>query len=198
MCFRFMLANIFLRWQITAVWQLSLEQSGPNPMTMILEPLDGIGTCTNAFCLAIMGGVLDLTGPRHHKRTHLRPSKIKGCKCCRSFAVSCQCCRCLERRGACFPSCPTCAWQQQVADLANRTLSVQELLEFYKSLGTKIMPHFDPAKSSTNDVVRQAIIPSSWRAGEEGGRCWVRRANSKGRNDSCTMITHDWGTYSLI
>mmetsp|Transcript_11277 Transcript_11277/g.28271 ORF Transcript_11277/g.28271 Transcript_11277/m.28271 type:complete len:713 (+) Transcript_11277:1-2139(+) len=52
-------------------------------------------------------------------------------------------------------------WQKTVRTLANRSISAMELLQFYDSLGTagNSMPHFDPARHTTNDVVRQAIIP---------------------------------------
>lgn len=51
-------------------------------------------------------------------------------------------------------------WEQKVEDLANRGITVRQLLDFYATLGD-LMPHFDPESSTTHDVVRQAIIPSS-------------------------------------
>merc|ERR1712032_1076659 len=32
---------------------------------------------------------------------------------------------------------------------------------FYRRLGHEVMPHFDPSRSTTSDVVRGAIIPLS-------------------------------------
>jgi len=61
--------------------------------------------------------------------------------------------------------CETCAWNEKVAELAQRRISAHQLLSFYLRLGrqgeTPMMPHFDPRISTTNDVVRQAIIPQS-------------------------------------
>ena len=87
--------------------------------------------------------------------------------------------------------CDACCWERKVAELANRRISVLQLLNFYERLGEKpdtvevkaesmshttseklptgkrIMPHFVPDVSTTNDVVRHAIIPES-RTGDEG------------------------------
>lgn len=51
-------------------------------------------------------------------------------------------------------------WTQKVEELAQRGITIRQLLDFYASLGT-LMPHFDPDRSTTHDVVRQAIIPNS-------------------------------------
>ena len=48
-----------------------------------------------------------------------------------------------------------------MAELAGRGIRVRQLLDFYARLGEDVMTHFDPAKSTTHDVVRQAIIPLS-------------------------------------
>ena len=52
-------------------------------------------------------------------------------------------------------------WMEKVEELAGRGLSIRQLLDFYSELGSGLMPHFDPDRSTTHDVVRQAIIPSS-------------------------------------
>ena len=66
--------------------------------------------------------------------------------------------------------CYRCAWDEKVAELANRQISVADLLTFYIRLGRSednehrlkpLMPHFDAGRSTTNDVVRHAIIPES-------------------------------------
>ncbi|CAK8989604.1 unnamed protein product [Durusdinium trenchii] len=53
-------------------------------------------------------------------------------------------------------------WMKKVEELANRGITIRQLVGFYADLieGT-LMPHFDPDRSTTHDVVRQAIIPSS-------------------------------------
>ena len=83
-------------------------------------------------------------------------------------------------------------WQQKVRELSDRGFRIEYLLDFCEVLGRnrpfpsrfravsevfrsvsrsptgtrKVMPHFDAARSSTNDVVRQALIPWSLLAGE--------------------------------
>lgn len=52
-------------------------------------------------------------------------------------------------------------WTQKVEELAQRGITIRQLLDFYASLGGTLMPHFDPDRSTTHDVVRQAIIPNS-------------------------------------
>eukprot|EP00931_Biecheleriopsis_adriatica_P096542 TRINITY_DN7019_c0_g1_i1.p1 TRINITY_DN7019_c0_g1~~TRINITY_DN7019_c0_g1_i1.p1 ORF type:complete len:1235 (+),score=150.61 TRINITY_DN7019_c0_g1_i1:26-3706(+) len=50
--------------------------------------------------------------------------------------------------------------------LANRGITLWQLIDFYELLGTKVMTHYVPAKSTTHDVVRSAIIPTSRRGSE--------------------------------
>jgi hypothetical protein len=49
--------------------------------------------------------------------------------------------------------------RKKVKELTCRGISIKHLLEFYKKLGQEVMLNFDPEKSTTDDVVRQAIIP---------------------------------------
>lgn len=46
-------------------------------------------------------------------------------------------------------------------ELAGRSIELDNLLQFYSSLGKTMMPHYHARLSTTNDVVRQAIIPGS-------------------------------------
>eukprot|EP00931_Biecheleriopsis_adriatica_P025163 TRINITY_DN15531_c0_g1_i4.p1 TRINITY_DN15531_c0_g1~~TRINITY_DN15531_c0_g1_i4.p1 ORF type:complete len:783 (-),score=74.03 TRINITY_DN15531_c0_g1_i4:272-2620(-) len=193
--------SVFVRLQLAAVWRFSrsVDPDGFQAMTLVLEPIGGIDTCIQAFGLAVLGGILDLSCHRKGRK-HQRLGQIKGCKCCRGCMGRCHCCKCMQRQSLCHARCPSCAWQDQVASLANRTLTVAELLAFYSSLGTQMMPHFDPARSTTNDVVRQAIIPLSGGMGAEDGgpQCCVHSMKSEGlragtiSSNSCTMVTHDW------
>ena len=60
----------------------------------------------------------------------------------------------------------------QVEELAGRAFSLEALLDFVELLGTpRLMPQFDLASSTTNDVVREAIIPES-RDTEFGNSIW--------------------------
>lgn len=96
-------------------------------------------------------------------------------------------------------------WEAKVAELAMRSFTVGHLLEFCDALATRsLMPHFDASRSTTNDVVRQAIIPMSCLHGD-----WhtIRGGDSPAVNElgrslaSCmeaeakeaeVMITHNW------
>ncbi|CAK8993773.1 Uncharacterized protein SCF082_LOCUS3652 [Durusdinium trenchii] len=81
-------------------------------------------------------------------------------------------------------------YTQKVSDLAGRGVHLRFLLNFWEELlDGHLMPSFDPRRSQTNDVVRQAIIPSS--RVEEGGRAlaeiWeVRPVLPQ------NMVTHHW------
>ena len=53
-------------------------------------------------------------------------------------------------------------WSQKVRELADRGFTLASLLDFYELLlKGEVMPSFSPERSTTRDVVRQAIIPSS-------------------------------------
>ncbi|CAK9003858.1 unnamed protein product, partial [Durusdinium trenchii] len=78
----------------------------------------------------------------------------------------------------------------KVQELAHRGFHLQSLLNFWEELlEGDVMPSFDPRWSQTNDVVRQAIIPSS--RVEEGGRAlaeiWEERPVLPQN-----MVTHHW------
>ena len=64
------------------------------------------------------------------------------------------------------PACDRCAWDEKVRAIASRRMSVNQLLDFYTQLAgrnqrQRLMPHYDPARSTTHEVVRQAVIPQS-------------------------------------
>ena len=98
--------------------------------------------------------------------------------------------------------CESCSWDRKVRELASRRISVDQLLDFLVEISnhhssTRRMPHFDPSRSTTNDVVRQAIIPES-RCGDVGTsfaealqslsaeRCLPRST------PVVRMVTHHW------
>ena len=81
-------------------------------------------------------------------------------------------------------------WQKKVADLAMRRVSVELLLRFYLQLGDKDMTHFDPERSTTNDVVRHVVIPQS-REGQTG-RSFAEKFGPKTASMMPKMVTHHW------
>jgi len=69
-------------------------------------------------------------------------------------------------------------WTEKVKDLAGRGFTVASLLEFYERLfDGEVMPSFQPALSTTNDVVRQAVVPMS--RSDAGAVPW-RQSGTKG------------------
>jgi len=83
-------------------------------------------------------------------------------------------------------------WDRKVLDLAGRGITLRALLRFYRRLGTSsVMPHFDPAKHSTADVARQAIIPLS--KDTRHGSSSMSTVLMQGRSVfPMKMVTHSW------
>ncbi|CAE8732456.1 unnamed protein product, partial [Polarella glacialis] len=101
----------------------------------------------------------------------------------------------------------TSAWTQTVQSLSGRSLEVEELLEFFGRLGPgqdasgtgPVMPSYDPWRSTTNDVVRGAIIPLS-----RAGNCGLAYANCLPGSRASTsttlpdcMVSHTWSALFL-
>ena len=53
------------------------------------------------------------------------------------------------------------AYAHKAQELAGRSMELSSILHFYSLLGKEMMHHFHGDRSTTLDVVRQAIIPSS-------------------------------------
>eukprot|EP00928_Gymnodinium_smaydae_P081974 TRINITY_DN65400_c0_g1_i1.p1 TRINITY_DN65400_c0_g1~~TRINITY_DN65400_c0_g1_i1.p1 ORF type:complete len:712 (+),score=70.90 TRINITY_DN65400_c0_g1_i1:61-2196(+) len=79
------------------------------------------------------------------------------------------------------------AWDEVVRSLAERSIDVAALLEFYTNLGD----WYHPKQHTTNDVVRRAIIPAT-RCGDRGVS-YAAFVQQHGHNNMphC-MVTHDW------
>merc|ERR1719277_260186 len=78
-----------------------------------------------------------------------------------------------------------------VQELAHRGFTLRKLLEFVEGLttGQKYMPHFDEDVHTTNDVVRQAIIPATREAA-----CAMATQMMGGKPvRPQKMVTHCWG-----
>ncbi|CAK9055986.1 unnamed protein product [Durusdinium trenchii] len=79
------------------------------------------------------------------------------------------------------------AWKAKVMDLAERGVTVRELLSFYRNLKT-VMPHFRPSIHTTHDVVRHAIIPMTKHKKTSYVQAFSERVQQPGK-----MVTHWWG-----
>jgi hypothetical protein len=85
------------------------------------------------------------------------------------------------------------AWKRKIQELADRGIQLGQLLEFYDLLGRgSVMPGFHPLRSTTNDVVRQAIIPLSAPRQMSGhGQAYASKLGHHGQPAS-RMVTHNW------
>ncbi|CAE8585250.1 unnamed protein product, partial [Polarella glacialis] len=100
------------------------------------------------------------------------------------------------------------SWNKTVQSLSARSLEVEELLEFFGRLGPTqqdasgaeaVMPSYDPWHSTTNDVVRGAIIPLS-QAGNFGlayAQCLPGAKASTCVTLPDCMVSHTWSALFL-
>ena len=80
------------------------------------------------------------------------------------------------------------AWEKKIRELANRGISLEELLAFYKNLGDAIMQSFQPSVHTTTDVVRLAIIPLT----ASSGSSYAQLVNKGAKVLPKKMVTHNW------
>ena len=82
-------------------------------------------------------------------------------------------------------------YHEVVGQLANRGFRLNSLLDFWEQLLDEdgMMRSFEPRRSSTNDVVRLAIIPQS-RSGDGG--CALASLWSEDPIKPQVMVTHNW------
>eukprot|EP00928_Gymnodinium_smaydae_P042860 TRINITY_DN28831_c0_g2_i1.p1 TRINITY_DN28831_c0_g2~~TRINITY_DN28831_c0_g2_i1.p1 ORF type:complete len:704 (+),score=67.60 TRINITY_DN28831_c0_g2_i1:30-2114(+) len=79
-------------------------------------------------------------------------------------------------------------WQGKVEELARRGITLEALLDFYRSL-SDVMPHFDADVHTTADVVRQAIIPLS----RSGSCAFSSLAHGNAQLSPSKLVSHTWG-----
>lgn len=79
------------------------------------------------------------------------------------------------------------AWAAKVMELAERGVTIRELLTFYRELKT-VMPHFRPSVHTTHDVVRHAIIPLT-----KHKKSSYVQAFGEQTCRPAKMVTHWWG-----
>jgi len=89
-------------------------------------------------------------------------------------------------------------WQAKVQELAWRSMTVESILDLFERLGPQgdVMVHYDPWKSTTNDVVRQAIIPMS-RTGSSGVSYADLVRGGRAAALPHRMVTHSWSNLFL-
>jgi hypothetical protein len=94
----------------------------------------------------------------------------------------------------------TLDWNTKVDELAGRGFTLGHLLDFWESLTHGgVMCSFDPRRSTTNDVVRQAIIPLSRNRDDpsHGGRALATVWSNGQPVQAKRMVTHNWSNLFL-
>lgn len=79
------------------------------------------------------------------------------------------------------------AWEAKVKELAGRGITLRALLDFYRSLEEQ-MPNFSPAQHSTDDVVRQVILPLTGARRCSGAEVLMQDC----RIVPDVLVTHSW------
>ena len=80
------------------------------------------------------------------------------------------------------------AWEKKTRELANRGISLEDLLAFYKNLGDTVMQSFQPSVHTTTDVVRLAIIPLT----ASSCSSYAQLVNKGAKVLPKKMVTHNW------
>ena len=80
------------------------------------------------------------------------------------------------------------AWEKKTRELANRGISLEDLLAFYKNLGDTAMQSFQSSVHTTTDVVRLAIIPMT----ASSCSSYAQLVNKGAKVLPKKMVTHNW------
>ena len=109
-----------------------------------------------------------------------------------------KCCRCPCRFRRCCGFKSLCRsnlqigeendWEKKTRELANRGISLEELLAFYTNLGDTVMQSFQPSVHTTTDVVRLAIIPLT----ASSCSSYAQLVNKGAKVLPKKMVTHNW------
>ena len=110
--------------------------------------------------------------------------------------LPCGRCPCRFRRCCGFKSlcrsklkiCEENDWEKKTRELANRGISLEELLAIYKNLGDTVMQSFQPSVHTTTDVVRLAIIPLT----ASSCSSYAQLVNKGAKVLPKKMVTHNW------
>ena len=139
-----------------------------------------VSQCVNLLVNA--AGIILLSGASSlitSQRT-LRFPPLRCCRCPCRFGVSC--------RRSNLKIGEENDWEKKTRELANRGISLEELLAFYKSLGDTVMQSFQPSVHTTTDVVRLAIIPMT----ASSCSSYAQMVNKGEKVLPKKMITHNW------
>eukprot|EP00438_Fugacium_kawagutii_P017776 Skav205859 [mRNA] locus=scaffold766:115813:119098:+ [translate_table: standard] len=178
-----------------------------NAVTSVYQYSGLADSLGNAFCIVLLSAS-SLSLPKFSPKkaaVDIEEENLVNtdCTCGKQLGrTSSQASQSLKSATANDATCDACAWEIKVAELASRRVSVSNLLSFYTQLGsTRLMPHFSPEKSTTNDVVRHAVIPES-RHGTTGvalAESWHHGVEDKSRNyfSMQNVLTKDYAPRML-
>ena len=135
-----------------------------------------INLLVNAFGIILLSGASSLIT----SQGALRFPPLRCCRCPRPFSKS------IGRSNLKIGG--ENAWQKKTRELANRGISLEELLAFYKNLGDTVMQSFQPSVHTTTDVVRLAIIPLT----ASSCSSYAQLVNKGAKVLPKKMVTHNW------
>ena len=141
--------------------------------------------CVNLLVNA--AGIILLSGASSLITTQgtLRFSPVGCCRCPCRFG---RCCGFKSLRRSKLKVCEENDWEKKTRELANRGVSLEELLAFYKNLGDTVMQSFQPSVHTTADVVRLAIIPLT----ASSCSSYAQLVNKGAKVLPKKMVTHNW------
>lgn len=167
----------FMGRAVCGIWSKQM----PVPVWFFLDVLMwDFDDLANAISLAVLSGLLYQDRPPELQKPENDCDLKDNCR-------SCDCCGGNEAD-----------WQVKVHELASRSVGVLELVNFVQKLKEpSLMPSFLPEMSTTNDVVRQAIIPLSRR--EDTGFALASLWSGGAPRPPTKMVTHAWdNTFSHL
>ena len=135
-----------------------------------------INLLVNAFGIILLSGASSLIT----SQGALRFPPLRCCRCPRPFGKS------IGRSDLKIGG--ENAWQKKTRELANRGISLEDLLAFYKNLGDTAMQSFQPSVHTTTDVVRLAIIPLT----ASSCSSYAQLVNKGAKVLPKKMVTHNW------
>ena len=135
-----------------------------------------INLLVNAFGIILLSGASSLIT----SQGALRFPPLRCCRCPRPFDKS------IGRSDLKIGG--ENAWQKKTRELANRGISLEDLLAFYKNLGDTAMQSFQPSVHTTTDVVRLAIIPLT----ASSCSSYAQLVNKGAKVLPKKMVTHNW------
>ena len=169
---------------LTVVAGLSLKQVGGLSDTLpSWNAAQCVNTLVNAAGITLLSGASTLIT----SKGILRFPPL-GCQCRCRFRKCCVRSVQSARRSKNLETGEEDDWEKKSRELANRGISLEELLAFYKGLGDTIMPSFQPSVHTTNDVVRLAIIPLTFSSCSS----YAELVNRGEEVLPKKMVTHNW------